>query len=109
MVGQHEEVTGIVATDEYIPGAGYRSTISFATQPKASNLWLFSKVTDLPNHMDQMVVLLTPSGNARVWYAVDKERLILTIYSSKKSTVSYRLTAPRFDSEKWKNTRVAGE
>jgi len=105
MIGQNEEVAGTVSTEEYVPGIGYRTVISFANQEKASDLWLFSKVTDLPNHIEQMVVLLTPSGNSRAWYTVDEASLTLTIYTSRRTTVSYRLTAPRFDSEKWKNTR----
>ena len=108
MVGQNEEVTGTVTTSDYVSGVGYRSVISFTDQPKASDLWLFSKVTDLPNHIEQMVVLLTPSGNARAWYGIDKDSLSLTIYASRRTTVSYRLTAPRFDAEKWKNTRDSG-
>jgi hypothetical protein len=105
MIGQNEEVAGTVLTDEYVPGIGYRKVIYFANQEKASDLWLFSKITDLPNHIGQMVVLLTPAGNSRAWYTVDPASLTLTIFTSRRTTVSYRLTAPRFDDEKWKNTR----
>ncbi|PJE60607.1 hypothetical protein COU86_03440, partial [Candidatus Roizmanbacteria bacterium CG10_big_fil_rev_8_21_14_0_10_36_26] len=42
-------------------------------------------------------------------YKVDKENFTLTIYSSRPTTVSYRLTAPRFDAEKWSNTRSADD
>jgi hypothetical protein len=50
-----------------------------------------------------MVVLLSPASSAKVWYRIDKENYRLTIYGSRPIEVSYRLTAPRFDWEKWTN------
>jgi len=108
MIGQKEEVAGTLATTEYVPGTGYRSVIKFAETEKASDLWLFMKVTNLPEHINDMVVLLTPSGNAKAWYEIDKNSLTLSIFTSRPTTVSYRLTAPRFDAEKWTNIRSDG-
>ena len=48
-----------------------------------------------------MSILLTPNGDAKVWYEKDNEENTLTFYSDRAEEVSYRLTAPRFDHEKW--------
>ena len=108
MTGQKEETTGSVTTTEEVPGVGYRTIINFLTQEKASDLWLFSQVTNLTKNLNQLVVLLSPAGNTRTWYTIDPATYTLNIYTNKPATVSYRLTAPRFDWEKWKNTRTEG-
>ncbi len=106
MVGQNEEVAGSVATNTFEAGVGYKTVVDFNTVAQGSDLWLFSKVTNLRKHINDMVVLLSPASNARVWYVVNPQAFTLTIYTSKPSVVSYRLTAPRFDSDKWQNTRA---
>jgi len=103
MTGVKEETAGTVTTGEYIPGVGYKRVIDFRTQEEGSDLWLFAKTTDLRQTIDQMVVLLSPSSNTRAWYTLDEDDLSLAIYTSKPTRVSYRLTAPRFDHEKWVN------
>ena len=108
MVGQKEEVTGSVRTENYIPGVGYATTLDFSSAAQASDLWLFAKVTNLRSQMNNLVVLLSPAANTRSWYTIDPNAYTVTIYSSKPSVVSYRLTAPRFDTQKWKNTRDSG-
>jgi hypothetical protein len=55
-----------------------------------------------------MTVLLTPDKNTRVWYKIDKEKFALYLYSTSKTSISYRLTAPRFDYEKWTNRNDNG-
>ncbi|HLE50089.1 MAG TPA: hypothetical protein VI791_03025, partial [Patescibacteria group bacterium] len=107
MIGQNEEVTGNIQTTELVANVGYRTTIDFSNLPKASNLWLFSKVTDLKTHIRDLAIVLTPASAARTWYELEPSRMLLHIYSSQPTTVSYRFTAPRFDSEKWINTRPA--
>ncbi|MFH1230056.1 MAG: hypothetical protein V1709_01025, partial [Planctomycetota bacterium] len=77
-------------------------------QPEASDLWLFSKTTSLRDHIDRMTVLLTPSDNTRTWYKIDKANFTLTLYSSRPTAISYRLTAPRFNEEDFANTRDGG-
>ncbi len=105
MTGVKEETTGFITTDELMPGIGYRKIIDFNNLQKGSDLWLFSKVTDLANNLDQMVVLLTPTDNTRSWYKIDKNLNQLVIYSARPTSIAYRLTAPRFDSENFQNTR----
>ena len=100
-----EETTGSIQTNEIVPGKGYRSVIAFNDQEKGSNLWLFNKTTSLSKHVNDMSVLLTPASSARTWYEVDKDNLLLYIYSSSPSVISYRLSAPRFDSANWTNFR----
>lgn len=103
MVGVKEETAGNANIAEYVPGVGYRHLIDFKTLDKGSDLWLFSKATDLRNNLDKIVVLLTPSGNTKTWYSLDKNNYTLSIYSLKPTSVSYRLTAPRFDYALWSN------
>jgi len=104
MIGLKEETTGTVKTD--IDQAGtYSFTIDFTNQTPDSDLWLFSKTTDLKKQINDLVVLLSPAGNTRAWYSLDTSNYQLTIYSSQPTTVSYRLTAPRFDADQWANTR----
>ncbi len=105
MVGVKEESTGVVNTAEHVPGVGYRSVIDFGNAQTGSDLWLFSKTTDLKNNINDLVVILNPSGNIRAWYDLDAENYRLMIYTSQPSRVSYRLTAPRFDANTWRNTR----
>jgi hypothetical protein len=108
MIGVKEETTGTVTTSELVPGVGYRSIIDFGNQPVGSDIWLFSKATDLKTNINNLVVLLNPSGNSRVWYDLDIPNFKLAIYSSLPSRISYRLTAPRFDTATWANTRTGG-
>ena len=103
MIGIKEETTGTVETSQYIPGVGYKQTIDFTTLEKGSDLWLFSKTTDLAKHIDKMVVLLSASGNNRSWYEIDAVNYKLHIFTSRPTSVSFRLTAPRFDVEQWTN------
>ncbi|KKT47999.1 MAG: Triple helix repeat-containing collagen [Candidatus Gottesmanbacteria bacterium GW2011_GWA2_44_17] len=107
MTGVKEETTGIIKLDNKNPSTNtYESIIDFTSQPEASDLWLFAKVTDLKKNIDQMTVLLTPSENTRSWYKIDKENIRLYVYSSRPTNISYRLTAPRFDFGQWSNRRA---
>jgi hypothetical protein len=54
--------------------------------------------------------------HAKVWYKKDQKDMTITIYAEPSSSfeiqnskleVSYRLSAPRFDSAKWPNTSDA--
>ncbi|MFA6005802.1 MAG: hypothetical protein WC775_04950 [Patescibacteria group bacterium] len=108
MTGIKEETTGTVEVSSYVPNVGYRAIVDFKTAEKGSDIWLFSQVTNLGANMEKMIVLLTPSNNARTWYSVDMSNYTLTFFSSRPTTISYRLSAPRFDSEEWANTRAPG-
>ncbi|MEM4368406.1 MAG: hypothetical protein QXO21_05305, partial [Candidatus Anstonellales archaeon] len=83
--------------------------IDFSNQEEGSDLWLFSKVTNLKNNFSKMSVLLTSDSKSKVWYNKNNN-LVLSIYlepqeQKEEYEVSYRLTAPRFDSEKFSNKR----
>jgi len=109
MTGVKEETTGVIEiTSKNKKLNAYEYIIDFAKQKEGSDLWLFSKTTNLRKNIDKMTVLLTPSKNTRVWYKIDKEKFALFIYSTKPTTISYRLTAPRFDYEKWANENPNG-
>jgi len=107
MVGVKEEMIGKITTSEYLSGLGYRALINLDSQPKGSDLWLFSKTTDIRNHLDQLSVLLTAAGQAKTWYEIDAPNKILAIYSSTPTDINFRLSAPRFDSTNWLNTRTS--
>jgi len=109
MIGVKEETTGtITLTKKNNLLNVYEYIIDFATQKEGSDLWLFSKTTNLRKNIDKMTVLLTPENNTRTWYKIDKEKFALFIYSNKPTSISYRLTAPRFDYEKWGNENPNG-
>ena len=114
MTGQKEETTGEVNIQCPISNLQCEYVIDFSKAEKGSDLWLFSKTTNLKSQMDKMSVLLTPAFDGKVWYEKDPKNMTLNIYAIPSSTfhildstfsVSYRLTAPRFDSAKWLNTR----
>ncbi|MBT3249409.1 MAG: site-specific integrase [Candidatus Pacebacteria bacterium] len=105
MTGIKEETTGLAYTNEYIANKGYRYLIDFSDQTPGSDVWLFSKTTDLKNQLENLVVLLSPAGNTRAWYTLDAKNNQLSIYSTQPTHISYRLTAPRFDSDDWTNFR----
>jgi hypothetical protein len=103
MIGVKEEVTGVANVSQVVDKVGYKQIIDFKTLEEGSDLWLFSRAVDVSKNINKMSVLLTPMGNARVWYHIDKDNFTLTIYSTKQTEVSYRLTAPRFDTDSWTN------
>jgi site-specific recombinase XerD len=107
MIGIKEETVGKVTTTEssLIKGLGYRVLIDLDQQPVGSDIWLFSNTTNIQSHIHDLSVLLTPEGQAKVWYEVDTTNKILAIYSSTPTNITYRLTAPRFDSAQWTNVR----
>ena len=113
MTGVKEETTGIATMARNEEGI-YSYVIDFLNQEKGSDLWLFSKTANLKENFAEMVVLLTPELDSRVWYEKDKKNLQVKIFgrasevsAPSEAHVSYRLTAPRFDSEEWRNTSDA--
>jgi hypothetical protein len=104
MTGIKEETAGVIKVDQKPEGKDYyQAEIDFNNLEEGSDLWLFSKVTNLKKNIDKLTVLLTPASRAKVWYQVDPEKFKLYFFAEKPTTISYRLTAPRFDWEKWKN------
>jgi hypothetical protein len=111
MTGVKEETTGTIATQfpvSTLSKAYAVKVIDFNDLREASDLWLFSKTTNLRKNLEKMTVLLTPSDDTRTWYKVNSATHSLTIYSSRPTTISYRLTAPRFDGERWTNENPGG-
>jgi parallel beta-helix repeat protein len=104
MTGVKEETTGVIKVEKMVEGKDYyQAEIDFNNLEEGSDLWLFSKVTNLKKNIDKLTVLLTPASRAKVWYQVDPQNFKLYFFAEKPTTISYRLTAPRFDWEKWKN------
>ena len=103
MTGVKEETTGLIRTDNYIPGVGYAHTVDFTQAERGSDMWLFGKTVDIQNTIDKLIVLLSPAANTRTWYEIDPDNYRMTVYSSIPTQISYRLTAPRFDHALWSN------
>ncbi len=106
MTGVKEETTGTLTL------SGNKYVVDLNNLSEGSDLWLFSKATNLKNNLSKLTIILTPSFDGRVWYAKDLVNNKLTIYGSPANSsqltaisyeVSYRLTAPRFDSASWTN------
>jgi len=104
MTGVKEETAGVINVKEQVEGKNYfQYVIDFNNLETGSDLWLFSKTTNLKQNIDKLVVLLTPAGNVKTWYQIDPLQNKLIVYASRPTTISYRLTAPRFDWQEWGN------
>lgn len=108
MTGQKEETAGTVdlACGKAGSGGACSATLDFGNAAQGSDLWLFYQATDFGADMKDLVVLLTPSFDGRVWYKKDAAANTLTVYGTAAGEVSYRLTAPRFDASAWPNRAV---
>ena len=106
MVGVKEEIGGIVTLSA--KNGGYEAELDLNSQEKGGDLWLFTHTIDVAkNGIKNVVVLLTPSFDGKVWYEKDLANNKIVIHGASNSAgdyeVSYRLTAPRFDSKDWTN------
>jgi len=99
MIGVKEEITGKASTVYDETQGAYAYTLDFNSFEQSSDFWVFSRVID-PD-IERVSVLLTPNSQARTWYRKDPVRRLLTFYSDRPTEISYRLTAPRFDYERW--------
>ncbi|KKU91724.1 MAG: Cell wall surface anchor family protein [Candidatus Jorgensenbacteria bacterium GW2011_GWA1_48_11] len=106
----------------------YKFVIDFSKAEIGSDLWLFAQAINVDGRsyiapdgeiyrttsqeiFDNTTILLTPSFNGKAWYEKDSENRKITIFAIPDSSfiipnsleVSYRLTAPRFDSARWSN------
>ncbi|EKE05900.1 MAG: hypothetical protein ACD_19C00159G0001, partial [uncultured bacterium] len=95
MIGIKEEVASKAALLYDPVKQIYSYKVELNNQPEGSDLWLFSRITD-PN-VGLTTVLLTPESFANTWYEKDIQSRAITLYSDSPTSVSYRLTAPRFD------------
>ena len=88
-----------------IPNSKFQTVIDFNNLEKGGDLWLFWETSN--KNLDDIVVILTPGFDGRVWYEKNCQlstvNCQLLIYSNKEGEVSYRLTAPRKDWLKWPN------
>ena len=107
MIGQKEEVTGFADITTPMTAEdgtqGYAYTIEFDEEEAGSDLWLFGQATNIRKHIDQVAVLLSSEGGARVWYSIDRANRKVYLLSDTPTRVSFRMTAPRFDSDEWTN------
>ena len=114
MIGVKEETTGVIKLQKsQLPITDYQNTysylIDFNNLEEGSDLWLFAKTINLKEDFDKMIVLLTPAFDGQVWYDKDIDKNYLTIFAIPNSLsgfnleISYRLAAPRFDSNRWTN------
>jgi hypothetical protein len=110
MTGLKEETSGVVTLKNG------KAVLDLMGAEENSDLWMFTQTinlagkiyisesghiykTDSEKVLNNIVVLLTPSFDGRVWY--EKKNGHILINSSEKSgEISYRLTAPRFDAMK---------
>jgi hypothetical protein len=87
----------------------YEGVLDFKNAKEGDDLWLFAKTTNLASNFDKLTIQLTPAFKGKVWYNKDKENMIVKIYgeadelNNNELEVSYSLSAPRFDFEKWPN------
>ena len=109
-IGVKEEVAVKFEMKEYDwTKLKYKHVIDFSTLEEGSDLWLFHQITDYGNSWENLVVSLTPAFDGRVYYEEDNLANTITIYSSKRGSVSARLVANRYDSAEWPNIRTDQE
>ncbi len=111
MTGVKEETTGTVELD--CRDGLCSSTIDFSDLEEGSDLWLFSKTTDLRENFGELSVIASASFKGRVWYEKNRDNYTLAIFArpadaAGRKEVSYRLTAPRFDHGEWGNENSDG-
>ncbi len=107
MIGVKEETTGNAVIDTPLTAedgsTGYVAVLDFDELEPGSDLWLFSQTTHIRKNIDKLVVLLTAENGGKVWYEIDKAERKVYLLADRPTRVSYRMTAPRFDSESWTN------
>ncbi|MBP9669770.1 MAG: hypothetical protein KBE09_05785, partial [Candidatus Pacebacteria bacterium] len=104
-IGIREEVVTNIKVDTRVASGEFEYILDFNTLPKGSDLWLFYQITALGDAWDGLVVSLTPSFAGSVHYKKDVEAGRLIITASETGEVGVRLSAPRYDAQKWSNLR----
>ena len=111
MTGVKEETSGVLNLDKNSAGL-FMAKLDFAQSPVGSDLWLFGRTTNIINnqeHFNEITCLLTPNFSGETWYEKDWVSKDIIIFARpdnnqrERVEVSYRLTAPRFDSNSWNN------
>lgn len=108
MTGVKEETAGTLRCEAVRGSTTCTAILDFANAIEGSDIWLFSKTTNLKHSFNEMSVLATPGFNGRVWYEKDASGLRLIVKAvlpagMHSGEISYRLTAPRFDAASWPN------
>jgi len=99
MVGIKEEVTGIMTLDFDTVQNIFIKELDFNNFVQGTDLWVFSQIID--QNISYVTILLTPNTPSNVGYTKDIDNRIITFFSNDASEVSFRLTAPRFDHDRW--------
>jgi hypothetical protein len=121
MTGVKEETAGTLHCVN-IESGECKYVIDFRNAEEGSDIWLFSKTTNLKNNFNAMSVLLTPGFEGTVWYEKNSNDMQLIVHASPNAAnsasergasendfeISYRLTAPRFDAASWPNETSDG-
>jgi hypothetical protein len=97
MTGVKEETAGVVQLTEG------KYVIDFDESEEGSDLWIFYRVTDFGENWRKLVIVLGGEGPGEVWYQKNPAENQLVLYSENSTSISYRLTAPRFDWQSWLN------
>jgi len=95
--GTRVETSGTIqlTTDNLQP----KAVIDFDNLEEGSNLWLFWQASN--KNLKDVAVLLTPGFEGNVWYEKTENSII--IHGEKDGEVSFRLSSPRVDYQKWGN------
>ena len=100
--GTQIETAGILKIKNKIERDGkklFTGVIDLEESEEGSNIWLFWQASN--KKIDDLIILLTSNSDGKVWYEKDSSRII--VFGEKIGEVSYRLSAPRIDNEKWQN------
>jgi len=73
--------------------------IDFDKVEAGSDLWLFWQASN--KKIEDVAVLPAPGFEGKAWYEKNGNSII--IYGDRKGEVSFRLSAPRVDYQKWPN------
>lgn len=109
MTGVKEETTGLLQLKLDKASGLVSGEIDFTLLAKGSDLWIFAQTINYQKNFEQIVILMTPAFDGRVWYEKDITKKTLKIFGkplnnlAKEYEVSYRLTGPRFDYQQWPN------
>lgn len=101
MVGVKEEFAKTVRLQATNNPKLFQYVLDFDNLPVNSEEWLFSRVIDLDQNMENLSVLVSSDSDAKVFYKKDLANRRLIFFGTRPAEISYRLTAPRFDHQQF--------